>query len=199
MSEVVAAWSSRSVQVPAEQPETCHRLEGAGSQTAPVLGHDPGHGGRWPCGSPQAVQDRLDQPAGVPVAVGAEQVDALQICQRAPGADVALRNLAVIEPDRDEPGVTGTELAQLLDRERQLLVLVASLAAYAGPRKAGQEHDGIPGDRPIDLRSPVLAGTQSRVGQPDRDGGPLEHPNEPADASRVVPGTGDKRVPVRPG
>jgi len=48
-------------------------------------------------------------------------------------------DVALIEPDRDEPRVIRAAQPQLLDSKHQFLVLIAQLASQTAAREAGDE------------------------------------------------------------
>ena len=129
------------------------------------------------------------------VVVVAEQVSALDRAERPAAAEIEIGDAAVIKPDRDEPRVTGAPQPQLLDRQRELLVLVALFPRRAVLRETGEEHQGVAGDRAADLRAPVLARPQLRGIAPHPDAAGLQLVLQLIDVRGIVPVVGDERVP----
>ena len=65
--------------------------------------------------------------------------DPLQRAEGPPGTEVEVRHVAVIEADRDQPWLAGRTLAELVDGQKQFLVLIALWPDPAGSREARNE------------------------------------------------------------
>ena len=63
----------------------------------------------------------------------------LQRAEGPPGTEVEVRHVAVIEADRDQPWLAGRTLAELVDGQKQFLVLIALWPDPAGSREARNE------------------------------------------------------------
>src|ERR1039457_7046788 len=87
-------------------------------------------------------------------------VGALNRPPRAVSADAEIRNVAVAEPDRDQPWVVGAPPTQLLYRPGEFLVLEARLAGKTPLGETGDEHERVFLDRLPEFPSPVLARPQ---------------------------------------
>lgn len=95
-------------------------------------------------------------------------------------------------------GTTDPPQPQLLDRQDQLLVLIAHRPTQARLREADEEDQRIAGDRTADLRTPVLTWPQLRGIPPHRDARLLQDPFQPINTRRVLADIGTKHVPARP-
>src|SRR5689334_20722827 len=78
--------------------------------------------------------DNGQQPLDFRIPVLAEEIGALYRTERSIAADVQLRDITVIEPDRNKPRDIWASEPHLFDRQVELLVLVAFLTgqAFAG-------------------------------------------------------------------
>src|SRR5262249_54097973 len=104
-----------------------------------------------------------------------------------------IRNLAIIEPDWDEPLGARSTLPQLLNREEELLILVALSPAGTGLGKAGDEDQRIVGYGLADLEAPVFSRPQAFCVAPHRDPGRFQHLLELVDPIAVFANIGDER------
>src|SRR5215475_8004865 len=86
------------------------------------------------------------QPSDPHIPVLAEEIGALNRCQRAATAYVEVGHGAVIEPDRDQPRDVWAPQSQLRHGQRELFVLVGLGSGSASARKACDEDEGIVGD-----------------------------------------------------
>lgn len=77
--------------------------------------------------------------------------------ERSAGANVEIWNLAVVEPDGDEPRIVRTPLPHQPYGLGELFILVANAAVYAGAGETGDENGGAVGDRVPNIPSPVVA------------------------------------------
>ena len=84
---------------------------------------------------------------------------------------------------------------QLLDRQHQFLVLVASGPGKAISGKARDEYQGVIHDRPPDFRLPVLTWPQIRSVPPYRDPGFPEYALQPVNLRGVFANIGQKGMP----
>jgi hypothetical protein len=80
--------------------------------------------------------------------------------QAAASAEVPVRDSAVIEPYRDQPGLFCLPQPQLLDCQDQFLVLVALDLRETVTGEASDEYQRVIGDRLTDFRLPVLTWPQ---------------------------------------
>ena len=96
-----------------------------------------------------------------------EKIDPLNRSQRAPTAQAAVGDIAVVEADRDEPGLVRAANPHLLEGQEELLVLIAGLAAYAPRGEACEEYQGVFRYRVADFSAPVFARPQVGGVAPD--------------------------------
>ena len=113
--------------------------------------------------SPEDVQYYGDKTCGTVIRTVAEQVSTLDRSQGPAAADLPVRDVALIEPDRDKPRVAWVPEPHLLDGERELLILVTLATREARARKAGDEHKCIIGDSVADFYAPIF--TRPQVGR----------------------------------
>lgn len=105
-------------------------------------------------------------------------------------------DLAVIEPHGNEPPIAWWVPPQLVDRQRQFLILRAYGPIQASPREAGEEDDGITGDRNPNLRTPVLARPHVSSIPPDHYAGSLKEFLQPIGIQRVSSSAADEGMPA---
>jgi hypothetical protein len=77
---------------------------------------------------------------GFQVAVGAEEVGSVERRERSARAQLIVRDIAVVEAYRDQPGAIRAPPAQLLDAQQEFLVLVTLLPGRTVTGEAGDEH-----------------------------------------------------------
>jgi hypothetical protein len=100
----------------------------------------------------------LDFPSLVRRPAVTEKVSTLDRGEHTASSNLAVRDLAFIEPDRDEPRVVWRSQRHLLYCYRQLFVLVAFTTGNAIPGEAGYKHKSIIRDRAADFHAPVFTG-----------------------------------------
>jgi hypothetical protein len=144
-------------------------LDSIGNQ----LGPSSSYGIRMP---PEDSQDSRDEPRRAFAVAVAEQVSLLDGRERTTATNVDVGNVAVIEPDWNEPRVIWTALLQLPDGQYQFLVLIAPFASKALTGKACYESKSIVGNRAPNFRAPVLARPQVSCIPPHRDPGRFKRP-----------------------
>src|SRR5215467_2722510 len=83
--------------------------------------------------------------------------------------------MAVVEPYRDQPCRSRLASAELLDRQRNLLVLVGRLPSQAVTRETDDKDECIIGNRFTDAALPVLTRPQVRSVTPHRNPSSFEH------------------------
>ena len=125
---------------------------------------------------PEDPSNGCYESCGAVVRAVTKEVSALDRCERAATADIAIWDFALIQPDRDEPRVVRGAQSQLLDCEHEFLVLVASATGEARLGKAGDEHKRVISDRASDFDAPVFARPQVGRVPPDRNPGGLQYP-----------------------
>jgi hypothetical protein len=112
-----------------------------------------------------AYRDPGQLPDGGVLVVGASatgvqlagEIHTLEGCKRAAAAEVPVRDVALIKPDRNDPQIPWPTPPRQLDGGKYLLVLVAHAAAKAQLGEAGDEDQGVISDSAPDIHTPVLA------------------------------------------
>jgi hypothetical protein len=69
------------------------------------------------------MPDSLKQPFGTCLPLVSEQINVMQVVERPAGADIQIRDSAIIEADRKDIRALRGPLAKLLDGEQQLISL----------------------------------------------------------------------------
>jgi hypothetical protein len=139
-----------------------------------------------------------DQPPDCLFMIRAEEIGPLDRREGPAGAQRKVRHRAVVQADRYQPRVIRAALAQLLNGQHQLLVLITPPAGRAMAGKAGDEDQRVTSNRLADPGPPVLPRPQVSRIAPHADPSCLECSLQGVDLSCVLPDVRDEGVP-RPG
>ena len=137
------------------------------------------------------------QPSDPLIPVLAEEIGAMNRCQRAATAYFEVGQAQSSNRTGISHGMSGRRKAQLLHGERELFVLVALGSGSASTRKACDEDEGIVGDSSADHPPPVLTRPQGGGITPHRDSSGFENSLQLVDVAGILPHIGDECVPGR--
>src|ERR1022692_2205855 len=139
--------------------------------------------------------DRRNELFGSPTSLSTEQVGWLDRSERPAPAQLTVRNLTLIKAHRYEPGIIRRMLAQLVDGQQQLLVLIALAHACTLPGKAREENQGIVSNSASYVRFPVLARPKINGIPPYQDSSRLKRTLQPVSMMRISTRIGKEGVP----